>query len=171
MKLIILDANVIIELFSLGIFDALIGRYSIQLPKTIKDESLFHYDQYGVEVQINWEPYISSGRVQEVGASDKEFGDLFKKLKDDFYRGIDAGELEAIALICSQDNEDLYFCSGDLPALKVMAVLGKGGQAVSLEALLQKAGMSRTLKHQFSEKRKTQEIAKAFSEKNLYLKF
>lgn len=170
MKLVILDANVIIELFSQGIFDALIGRYAIKLPKTIKDECQFYFDQNDDEVQINWEPYITSGKVEEVAATDEQFSDLLKKLKDDFYRGIDAGELEAIALICSKDEEDLFFCSGDLPALKAMGVLGRGNQAVSLETLLQKSGMGRNLKHQFSERRKQQEISKAFTEKDLYLK-
>ena len=49
-------------------------------------------------------------------------------------------------------------------------MLGKGSQAVSLEVLLHKSGMGRTLKHQFTEKRKEQEITKAFAEKDLYLK-
>ena len=170
MKLVILDANVIIELFSQGIFDAIVGRYSIKLPKTIKDECQYYLDRNDLEVQIDWGPYVDSERVEEVAATDEQFGELLNKLKDDFYRGIDAGELEAIALICAQDREDLFFCSGDLPALKALGVLGKGTQAVSLETLLQKSGMGRNLKHQFSEKRKQQEISKAFSEKDLYLK-
>ena len=170
MKLVILDANVIIELFSQGIFDALIKRFSIKLPKTIKDECQYYSDQSNVEIQIDWEPYIKGGQVEEVAASAQEYGELVKKLKDDFHRGIDPGELEAIALICAQEDDDLFFCSGDLPSLKAMGVLGKGNQAVSLENLLKSAGMPRKLKHQFSEARKQQEITKAFAEKDLYLK-
>lgn len=170
MNLIILDANVIIELFRQNIFEALIGRYKIKLPTTIKNECKYYEDLSGVEIQIDWAIYLSTNKVEEISADGIEYGKLAKLFKEDFYRGIDPGELEALAIINASDEENLFFCSGDLPSLKAMGVLGKGNQAISLEKLLLNIGIQKTLKQHFSEKRKNQEIGKAFSEKEMYLK-
>lgn len=170
LNLIILDANVIIELFRQDIFAAVVDRCSIKLPTTIKNECKFYEDQSGKEIQIDWTQYLNSGKVEEISADDLEYGKLARLFKEDFYRGIDAGGLEALAIINASDDEYLFFCSGDLPSLKAMGVLGKGNQAVSLEKLLKNIGIQKNLKQHFSEKRKNQEVGKAFTEKEMYLK-
>lgn len=169
MKLVILDANVIICLFELQLFDALIKRYSILIPTTIKNESKYYTGKDQEEVEIDWGAYLDAGKIKEVSASSSALQSLTDKFKADFSRGIDPGELEAIAIVCDSDDDNIYFCTGDLPALKAMGILGKGSQALSLEIVLKESGMARTLKQHFTEKRKEQEISKAFAEKDIYL--
>lgn len=133
MKLIILDANVILELFRLDLFNTVLGRYKIKIPTTIKNECIYYLDQGGNEIYIDWIPFIENKKIEEVSAQSSHFLELAEIFKEDFYRGIDPGELEAIAIINNSEDEDLFFCSGDLPSLKAMGVLGKSNQVLSLK--------------------------------------
>jgi hypothetical protein len=170
LKLVILDANVIIELFRLNLFSAVVGRYSIVVPTTIKQECVFFVDQSGARVDINWETFISSSKVEEVSADALDFSNLGNIFIEDVFRGIDAGELEALAIINKSQDKAFLYCSGDLPSLKALGALGRGSQAISLEKLLQNIGITKTLKRHFTEKIKNQEVGKAYAERDLFLK-
>lgn len=75
-----------------------------------------------------------------------------------------------MAIINNNEDENLFFCSGDLPSLKAMGVLGKSNQVLSLEKVLEGLGLKRNLKHHFTENLKDKEIRKAYIEKDMYLK-
>lgn len=170
-KLVILDANVIIELFKKDLFASVINRYHLHIPETIKAECIYYYDALGNKVDINLDQYSENPKMTIVSANADQYIKLACKLKEDFYRSIDDGEKEALALIHSAEDDEMMFCSGDLPAIKALGVIGRSSQAISLESLLSNIGIRNTnLKGNYTQKVLEKEAGKAYQEKELYLK-
>lgn len=170
-KLVILDANVIIELFKKGLFVSVIGRYHLHIPETIKAECIYYFDDEGNKHAIDLDQYLTNTKMTIVSADASQYVKLTCTLKEDFYRSIDDGEKEALALIHSSEDDEMMFCSGDLPAIKALGVIGRSSQAISLEALLVGIGIRNTnLKANYTQKVLEREAGKAYQEKDLYLK-
>lgn len=63
LKLLILDANVVIFLHDRGIWSKLIAQCDVSLPRTVIDEAAFFDDDNGDRHYINLDDDISHGRV------------------------------------------------------------------------------------------------------------
>ena len=63
-KCLLLDANVVIKLFSLGLWDALVKQCEIHLSEIVVTESNFYEDSEGNRHDINLAAYIRDGQIQ-----------------------------------------------------------------------------------------------------------
>lgn len=139
LKLLILDANVVIHLHELGIWSKLIGLCDVHLPRTVVSE-VSYYEADGEKCYIDIEPDVVEQRVHafDVALSDiKAFRDQF----DPFYvEGLDPGECEALAYLCKSD-QDFLISSGDAIVYRVLGRLKRSNQGISLEEILQKIGL------------------------------
>lgn len=139
LKLLILDANVVIHLHELGIWSKLIAVCDVHLPRTVIDEAEF-YEADGDKRYIDLQPDIEQQRVQvfDVSISDvKTFRDQFDPL---YVGGLDPGECEALAHLC-RSTEAFLISSGDAIVYRVLGRLNKSDQGMSLEEVLQKIGL------------------------------
>jgi len=153
LKLILLDADVIIEAYRIGIWLDLIGRVQIAVPSIVAhDEALFYSEEEGrIPQQINLPKLIQKGEICELMASDIEMGDLYSKFDRVFVEGLHDGEAEAIALIYAQKAEGYKFCTGDKVAIQSLAMIGYSSEGISMEKLLSNVGLQKNLSHQFTE--------------------
>lgn len=137
-RLVILDACVIIDAHVLGIWKQITSNYKIYIPSTVlHDEARYFEDrESGTLVSIDLQADLSSGIVEEIAADINDIFALKNIVTDRFLQTIDDGEIEAMAILKSGKYPDHQFCTGDARAIKALAVLSMGSQAISLEKLL-----------------------------------
>jgi hypothetical protein len=145
LKLCLLDANIIIHLHELGLWDMMTTRFEVYVASTVRAEALFWTDETGVERPIT----LAAGKFIEVSASTSESA----KLKRQFPAlQIDAGELESLAwLLSGAADEECQVCSIDAVVFKVLGALGENSRGSSLEELLVTVGDRRRLRPQYTK--------------------
>lgn len=145
MKLCLLDANIIIHLHELGLWEMMTTRFEVYVASTVRAEALFWTDDTGEEHAIT----LVTGKFVEVSASTSESA----KPKRQFPAlQIDAGELESLAwLLSGAADEECQVCSSDAVVFKVLGALGENFRGTSLEELLATVGDRRRLRPQYTK--------------------
>jgi hypothetical protein len=142
LKLLILDANVVIHLHEFGIWAKLIAVCDVHLPGTVVSEAdFFEVDDERHYIDLNDD--ISQDRIHvfDVELSRiKAFRDQFDSL---YVGGLDDGETEALAFLCDSP-EPFVISSGDAIVYRVLGRLNRSDQGVSLEEVLKQIGLQRS---------------------------
>ena len=146
---LLIDANIIIEAFRLGICEALVKHYDIYFPEVMLTEALYYTDCDQTRRQINLRPYCQSGAVTVVTvelSTAQAFLDRF----DPLYRDtLHEGEAAALAYLFEQD-ESWRFCSADKIVFRVLGNASRPEQGLSLEEVLNRIGFNRNVGAQFA---------------------
>lgn len=158
-KLLLLDANVIIELMRVGKWDAVVDACQLVLGETVLDESHFYEDNDRQRHDFDLQPYIDDHRVETIGATLQQFKALDDIFQPQFLSSsIHDGEKELLAIVCSS-REPWSIVAADIALVNAMAALAKTDQLLSVEVLLQKIGQqSPALKDHYKESRLRQWI-------------
>jgi hypothetical protein len=136
--LALLDADVIIEAFRLGIWDLLVDKASITVASTVVGEAKHYFDPVtGERKSIDLQPYISSGKVAVRCGDTAGMTQVRTTCRP--YMELHIGEIESIAVVT---ETGLQFCTADHAAAKAMVLLDLGHLALSFEALLKRHGLS-----------------------------
>jgi hypothetical protein len=156
LKLLILDAGVVITLHQLGIWRQVVERCDLHVSRVVVEvESLFHRDssddqgEYGQGIDIQSD--VASGAVS---VFDVPIGDVerFRQAFDDSYAaGIHDGEAESLAYLFANPQKDWLISSGDAIVFKVLGNCGCGEQGISLEEILSRFGLTKQLEWQYSK--------------------
>lgn len=171
-RLVILDANVIIEAFRLSFWESIVNTYDVHVASTVIHVEVTHYRNENQEkVDINLKPLVESGKIKEITAESSDLISLEDKMNPNMLDLIHDGEKEVIALMNKGDLDEHLFCTGDIKAIKVISALGRGTQAISLEDILTKINKKDKLPNQSYSKRKF-ELSKAegLQEQDIILK-
>lgn len=142
MKLWFLDADVIIDLLSLDVFDRLASSHEIFAASTVIDEVRFFKrsdEKHPVDLQ---QQYVSNGLVKELSASPDEIKEVLTKLPAINHENIDPGELESLAILSRE--EGLIFCSCDAAAIRALPFLDLSDRGISVESLLKSSGLQKS---------------------------
>lgn len=142
LKLLNLDANVVIHLHEFGIWAKLIDVCDVHLPGTVVGEADF-YEADGERQDIDLSADIEQERVQVFNvelAKIKAFRDQFDLRYVD---GLDDGETEALAYLCDS-KETFLISSGDAIVYRVLGRLNRSDQGISLEEILKHVGLQRS---------------------------
>ena len=171
-RLVILDANVIIEAFRGDFWNPLIAQYQIHVTSIVlHGEALYYQDKKGQRVQIDLNSVVASGKVKEISASTKDVLDLEGRVNPTFMDRIDDGEKEALALLLSGAYSEFRFCTGDTRAIKALASLNLGAYGISLEELLVKIRLQNRLPHpSYRKDAFNKKIAEGLQEQSMFLK-
>ncbi len=150
-QFLLLDAGPIIKLFELGIWEVFIDRCDVTVSQTVADQAKWA-SQEAQDICIDLEPYEHQGLIKiiDIDASlAKSFLDRFDRL---LQAEVHPGERETLAFLCDS-TEDWLLCSGDGAVFRVLGLLGKGDQGVSLEEILKEIGLSKgSLEWQYSKR-------------------
>lgn len=142
LKLWLLDADVIIDLLSLDVFDKLTNLHEINASSTVINEVKFFRKQ-GIRTPISFRAdYADTGRINEVSADAAEIAQILAKLPPNRRDVIHAGELESLAVLAR--NSNLVFCSCDAATIRVLPFLDLSERGISVENLLKASGLSRS---------------------------
>ncbi len=150
LKLWILDADVIIDLLSLNVFETLISHCEMHLSTTVIGE-VKYFKRGHEKIQINFrKEYVDTGKVQEQEPSALDLKKVTDKLPELYRKGIGDGELESLAVL--YENRELTFCSMDGLAIKSLPFLDLSENGISVEKLLKESGVTtRNLKKSHTE--------------------
>ena len=118
LKLLILDANVVIYLHEKGLWQAVLQRCEVHLSSIVIDDEVRFYVGTEYDEVIELSPDVTAGHVHrfDVPVSDvKEFRDQF----DPIYRGdLDPGEEESLAHLLHAKN--FVISSGDAIVYRIL---------------------------------------------------
>lgn len=149
LQFLLLDANVVITLLEIGLWDAFLKNNDVFVSQTIIDEVKYYVNKEEQTVAVDWQAY-----EKQFSAYDTELHELealCKKFTPDFAERLDAGELSALAFLTNK-SDHLMFCSGDKMAIKALVLLEHEDRAISLEAALKENGLTAKLPHACSDR-------------------
>ena len=140
MKLWLLDADVIIKLLEIDVFDKLVAGHELYVASTVVDE-VKYYRRGGQKFQVDFrQQYIDTGCVSETTATPEEMQDVLRRLPPLRQQGVHAGEIESLAVLVRQ--EDLTICTFDAAAIRSLPFLDVTDRAISAERLLGTSGLT-----------------------------
>lgn len=132
-KLLLLDADVIFDLHTLGLFDKMGKTYSLYVTRTVLGEAKY-FKKEGIKQKINIRNEVTV--INDVAL------DSLKCVRTEAKEarlGIDPGELESIAYLSSSE-EEIIFCTCDKAAIKLISYMGFESRLISLEHAVKGAG-------------------------------
>ena len=132
-KLLLLDADVIMDLHTLGLFEKITKAYEVSVTRTVVDEAQYfkrggnkHKIDIGGSVTVIDDVDIESLKEIQVEAKESQLG-------------IDPGELESIAYL-STVEEKVTFCTCDKAAIKLISYMKLETKSISVEKAVKEAG-------------------------------
>ncbi len=131
-RLLLLDADVIIDLHALDLFEKVSKAYDICLTRDVFGEARY-YKKGGAKIAID---------IKDVTITEDVDLESLRKVKREAKEsrlGIDPGESTSIAYLI-QAKEEITFCSCDQAAIKLVSYMELEQKSISLEKALIKAG-------------------------------
>ncbi|MDI6890258.1 MAG: hypothetical protein QMC83_04875 [Thermodesulfovibrionales bacterium] len=151
MLLLFLDADVIIDLHRLSVWEHIIKNHKVHIPSIILHKETYYYeDKRGIRHPIDLEKEIGV-TIYELSCSAEELLSFKEQFDRVFQEELHDGEKEALVLL--QKQEDRLLCTCDHAAIKALALLDLTEQGISFENLLKKTGINKKLEFKHTEKR------------------
>jgi len=149
LRLLLLDANIVIELFELGLWDKVLEHCEVALSRTVASREASFYVKDGEQFGIDLAPYEKSAQIRVVEAELAMLRAFRQQFKPNYLERLDPGEAESLAFLCDS-HEPWIICSSDSIVFRVLGLLRRDEQGISLEEILQRIGLGRRLGRQYS---------------------
>jgi len=131
-KLLLLDADVIIDLHTLGLYEKISKAYDIRLTRNVFEEARYYKkDGAKIETDIKGVTIIENVDLESLKKVQREAREA--------RLGIDPGESTSIAYLI-QTEEEITFCSCDRAAIRLISYLELDQKSISLEKVLRNTG-------------------------------
>ncbi len=131
---LLLDTGPIIKLFELGIWDDFIKRCDVTISRTVAEQAKWA-SQDLEDIRIGLDTYEKTIDLERSVVT--RFHDKFDPL---YKNEIHVGEKETLAFL-HNSSEPWIVCSADKAVFRVLGLLGRGEQGISLEELTDKIGL------------------------------
>ncbi len=132
-RLRLLDADVVIDLHSLGLFEKMCRAYEVYVTQEVYEEATY-FKKGGSKNSIN-----IAGKVTVIKNVELEGLEKVEKEAKEARLVIDPGESTSIAYI-NQTDEKMTFCSCDKAAIKLISYMELDQKTISLERALRDIG-------------------------------
>jgi hypothetical protein len=158
---LLLDANVIIKLHELKIWDKFYSVNKIHVASSIvrdrrginePGEAHCAFLEKGERIDYDLRSDVAEGKIIEVYCDPSEIKRVQDKLDSLNGPNIQMGELESITYLVKEEKTDIKFCTADEAAIKALVLLGIKHKAISLEKALEQCGLGREFKDHFSKR-------------------
>jgi hypothetical protein len=140
LKLLLLDADVVIRCHMLGIWQPLKSCCRIALPATVVDEAQFFKSSKG-SASIDLPSQVGKNEVERLEGSIDELLAAVDQFVPSFCDGLHDGEKEALGLLIGGRFSFDAFCTGDTNAIVAASMLGHWDTLISLETLVARLGL------------------------------
>jgi hypothetical protein len=162
-KLLLLDANVVLQLFKLGRWREFIDRCDVWLAATVVQEAEFYTDDTGNSYPINLKLDITDNRVTQFAVAPSELSAFRDSFDPSYLEKLDDGETESLAFLVNS-AEQYLICSADRIVYRVLGNLKRSEQGISLEEILKDIGLGVPLPRQFTKAYRKQCTGMGFEE-------
>jgi hypothetical protein len=149
LKLLLLDAGVVIHLHELGLWAAFTEQCDVHLTRTVADVEVRYCDRPDSRVDIDLSPDRASGRITVADVDASVLNQFLDQFDPVYMEGLDPGEREALAFLVAAPQEYLI-SSGDKIVYRVLGRLQRAEQGLSLEEALAKIGLGRHVAYPYS---------------------
>jgi hypothetical protein len=142
-RLLLLDANVVITLHELSLWDKVVEKCEVILTETVVKEAKF-FESQGQRQGIDLSGDISATKIGVISIGKSEQDAFLSQFDPNYLERLDPGEVEALAYLLGHP-EPFLLCSGDAIVFKVLGRLRRGDQGVFLEEILRAVGLATAL--------------------------
>ena len=149
-KFLLLDAGPIIKLFQSGLWDIFIEKCDITITRTVATQAKYASRDFE-DICINLDPYEEQSLIKIIDVGLLAVKQFYEKFDSLHRAGIHDGERETLAFLFN-NSENWRLCAADQAVFKVLGVLGKGNQGISLEEVLKEIGHQQNLEWQYTKK-------------------
>ena len=146
---ILLDANVVIELFQRGLWGAVCGRCPTIVTETVVQEAIYYDVSPEEQARIDLEAEARAGCLTIVAASAAEVKAFASPLGLGILDKLDPGEAESLAWQ-SSIGSTAKICSADKIVWRVLGFLKRPEDGISLEEVLGAIGRTCALERHFT---------------------
>jgi hypothetical protein len=163
-RLLLLDANVVIELFRQGIWERLIEACNVHLAHTVTTEAHFYEDDLGARHDFDLGQWSRAGKITVFDVMPSELTTFRAQFDPTYFEKLDPGETESLAYLVNSKDTCLV-CSADAIVYRVLGNLNRGEQGIAVEEILQKTGLGRQLSWRFTKAFRETWTRKGFQER------
>lgn len=151
LRLLLLDACVVIECYEVKVWERLVTKSEIVIPSTVINEAQYFRSSniQSIPQSIDLQRLVGEEIIKEASATIQEIAKLKGCFDCAFINDIDPGEIEALALLQIKYCNTHKFCTGDGNAIKAAAMLGLSSSIISLEEILNSLGLTKKLKKEY----------------------
>ncbi len=150
LRFLLLDANIVIQLFELDVWQQFIEKCDVLLARTVAEHEVqFFTDEQEQRHEINLKDDIAANRLSIVEVTPADLKQFFDRFDPLYLERLDPGEAESLAYLAGVDDP-CHICSSDAIVFRVLAQLGLIERGLSLEEALQQIGLGRKLPSQFT---------------------
>jgi len=150
-QLLLLDAGVIIAAHELGIWSRLINKCTISITRTVLEQVTYYWrDERDNPYQIDLSNDIVEQKIQIIDVPLDQVKIFRLKFDPTYLDRMDPGETDSLAYLCHA-SEQWLILSGDGFVFRILGRLARSDQGISLEEILEKIGLGRAVKWQFTK--------------------
>jgi hypothetical protein len=150
LSFLLLDANIVIYAFKLGLWDRLIAQCDVHLARTVMGEAHFYEDERGERRDFELARYEKAGTIAVFDAPLALIRDFLDRFDPTYLERLDPGETESLAYLMNA-AADCLICSADNIVYRVLGNLDRAEQGLALEEVLKAVGLGRPLPPQFTK--------------------
>ena len=149
-KYLLRDANIVIKVYELGLWEKVVDQCDILLSKLLVDESRYFEDEDGQCFPIDLTADITAHRIRTFDLSASELSQFRARFNPTYFEKLDPGESESLAYMFNS-SDPCRICSSDGIVFRVLAQFQRGEDGLSLEEVLNQTGLGRKLKYQYTK--------------------
>lgn len=165
-RLLLLDANIVIEISRHSLWDRIIAACEVHLAQTVVNEARFFDDDNGARQEIDLTSLAKTGAITVFNLMPSDLAGFRASFRPVYFEKLDPGETESLAYLLKQP-EEYRFCSADKIVFRVLGSLNRPEQGVSLEEVLDGIGLSRQLSREFTRQYREEWTKRGFHERLL----
>lgn len=150
LRCLLLDANIVFQLFESHLWDEFVNRCEVILSETVKEHEVKYYHGARRDYRIDLSADVESGRIRQVHVEIEDLNRFRERFSPVYLEQLDPGEAESLAYLC-QSQEPCLLCSSDAIVFRVLGLLNRVEQGLSLEEILAQIGLGRALPYQFTK--------------------
>lgn len=138
-QFLLLDAGPIIKFFELNLWEAFVEKCDVTITRTIINEAKWASQGYE-DVCIDLQSYEKNGHLNIIDLEPFLVKQFYDKFDFSYQAIIHSGEKETLAFL-DNTSDEFILCTADGSVFKVLGLLGKSEQGVSLEEILKEIGL------------------------------
>jgi len=149
LKLLILDACVVIQLHEMGRWDLILQRCDVHLSDIVAKREVRFDDANGVRIDLT--SALTSGCITTFSVTEEDIEAFRNRFDADYLGVLDDGEAESLAYLFAS-REEYLISSADRIVFRVLGNLHRSDQGISLEEILDRLGSTASrLPRQYSQ--------------------
>ena len=162
-KLLLLDADVVIEIFRHGIWDKFLKVCDVHLSRIVAGEAHFWTDAEDERHDFDLQTYTTAGKITIFDVHPSELTAFLSRFDPTYLERLHPGETESLAFLVNS-TEPYLICSADKIVYRVLGNLRRDDQGISLQEILQQVGLNRQLTRPFSKEYRDTWTKKGFQD-------